>query len=237
MTGRCLCGAVEFAVDEPFIRAGYCHCTNCKKISGGGGTVSGRVRTNAIRILAGEEHVRTFQPAEGTAKSFCGICGSATESFRAGWGRRCGGCGAEHFPRVDPVVIMLAEHDGRVLVARQPQYPAGRYSALAGFVEPGESIEEAVARELMEEAGIEAFDVRFEEKDLRAVLEHLRQRYGKPDTEGQEVFRRRGDARTVYKVRWEKGQDRAVLSSIAGRRRVDLNVWRGNFDIEIYRFK
>ena len=85
---------------------------------------------------------------------FCGICGSATESFRAGWGRKCPSCGAEHFPRVDPVVIMLAEHDGRVLLARQPQYPPGRYSALAGFVEPGESIEEAVARELMEEAGV-----------------------------------------------------------------------------------
>ena len=73
--------------------------------------------------------------------------------FRGGWGRRCAGCGLEHFPRVDPVVIMLAEHDGRVLLGRQPQYPAGRYSALAGFVEPGESIEEAVARELGEEAG------------------------------------------------------------------------------------
>jgi NAD+ diphosphatase len=90
---------------------------------------------------------------------FCGICGAPTLSFRAGWGRRCAGCGAEHFPRVDPVVIMLAEHDGRVLVARQPQYPPGRYSALAGFVEPGESIEEAVARELMEEAGVAARDI------------------------------------------------------------------------------
>ena len=85
---------------------------------------------------------------------FCGLCGAPTASFRGGWGRRCTGCCAEHFPRVDPVVIMLAEHDGRVLVARQPQYPPGRYSALAGFVEPGESIEEAVARELMEEAGL-----------------------------------------------------------------------------------
>lgn len=106
----------------------------------------------------------------GTARSliewhgrhrFCGACGSPTLAFRGGWGRRCGGCGLEHFPRVDPVVIMLAEHDGRVLLGRQPQYPAGRYSALAGFVEPGESIEEAVARELSEEAGIEARDVRY----------------------------------------------------------------------------
>ena len=92
---------------------------------------------------------------------FCGRCGTGTHSFRGGWGRRCDECRMEHFPRVDPVVIMLAEHEGRVLVARQPQYPSGRYSALAGFVEPGESIEEAVARELMEEAGIKVTDVRY----------------------------------------------------------------------------
>jgi len=92
---------------------------------------------------------------------FCGICGTATSIFRAGWGRKCPSCDAEHFPRVDPVVIMLAEHDGRVLLGRQPQYPERRYSALAGFVEPGESIEEAVARELMEEAGIAVSDVRY----------------------------------------------------------------------------
>ncbi len=92
---------------------------------------------------------------------FCGVCGTATETFRAGWGRQCPSCGTEHFPRVDPVVIMLAEHDGRVLVARQHQYPPGRYSALAGFVEPGESIEEAVARELMEEAGLAVRDVSY----------------------------------------------------------------------------
>ncbi len=106
----------------------------------------------------------------GTARSliewhnrhlFCGACGAPTRAFRAGWGRRCSGCGLEHFPRVDPVVIMLAEHEGRVLLGRQPQYPAGRYSALAGFVEPGESIEEAVARELEEEAGIEVTGVRY----------------------------------------------------------------------------
>jgi NAD+ diphosphatase len=92
---------------------------------------------------------------------FCANCGTATELFRAGWGRRCAQCAAEHYPRVDPVVIMLAEHRGRVLLGRQPQYPARRYSALAGFVEPGESIEEAVARELGEEAGIVAGKVRY----------------------------------------------------------------------------
>jgi NAD+ diphosphatase len=65
------------------------------------------------------------------------------------------------FPRVDPVVIMLAEHDGRVLLGRQPRFPPRRFSALAGFVEPGESIEEAVARELAEEAGVAATNVRY----------------------------------------------------------------------------
>src|SRR3546814_20926859 len=83
------------------------------------------------------------------------VCSSdlATHTIKAGWARKCSGCEAEHFPRVDPVVIMLAEYDGKILVGRQPRFPAGRYSALAGFVEPGEAIEEAVARELWAEAG------------------------------------------------------------------------------------
>lgn len=93
---------------------------------------------------------------------FCARCGSGESIIvRAGWGRKCQNCGAEHFPRVDPVVIMLAEHRGQVLVGRQPRYPEGRYSALAGFVEPGESVEEAVARELFEEAGLKVHDVRY----------------------------------------------------------------------------
>jgi len=92
---------------------------------------------------------------------FCGRCGAPTQIFRAGWGRRCTGCGLEHFPRVDPVVIMLAQYEDKVLLGRQPQYPPGRYSALAGFIEPGESFEEAVAREIAEEAGLEVGDVRY----------------------------------------------------------------------------
>jgi NAD+ diphosphatase len=92
---------------------------------------------------------------------FCAVCGQPTELFRGGWGRRCGACNAEHFPRVDPVVIMLAEYGDRVLVGRQPGFPPGFFSALAGFVEPGESLEEAVARELFEEAGIRVSDVRY----------------------------------------------------------------------------
>ena len=92
---------------------------------------------------------------------FCGNCGYATHVFRAGWGRACPHCAAEHFPRVDPVVIMIAEHDGRALLGRQASWPAGRYSALAGFLEPGESMEEAVAREVGEEAGLRVRNVRY----------------------------------------------------------------------------
>ena len=92
---------------------------------------------------------------------FCAVCGSPTDLFRGGWGRRCGSCNAEHFPRVDPVVIMLAECEGRVLVGRQGGFPPGFFSALAGFVEPGESLEEAVARELFEEAGIRVSNVSY----------------------------------------------------------------------------
>ena len=92
---------------------------------------------------------------------FCAVCGSASALFRGGWGRQCATCNAEHFPRVDPVVIMLAECEDRVLVGRQGGFPPGFFSALAGFVEPGESLEEAVARELFEEAGIHVSNVSY----------------------------------------------------------------------------
>jgi len=92
---------------------------------------------------------------------FCANCGHLSDIVRGGWSRKCPACGAEHYPRVDPVVIMLAEHDGRLLLGRQPHYPPRRYSALAGFVEVGENFEAAVARELFEEAGIRVRNVRY----------------------------------------------------------------------------
>lgn len=94
---------------------------------------------------------------------FCAVCGSPTVLAKGGWQRNCTSpaCNAEHFPRVDPVTIMLVEHQGQILLGRQPRFPAGRYSALAGFVEPGETIEEAVAREVFEEAGVRVRDVTY----------------------------------------------------------------------------
>ncbi|MDG2533353.1 NAD(+) diphosphatase [Sphingomonas sp. HITSZ_GF] len=92
---------------------------------------------------------------------FCANCGAPTRVAHAGWSRHCPNCGAEHFPRVEPVVIMLAERGDQVLLGRQPSWPQGRYSALAGFLEIGESIEEAVRRETCEESGIRIGAVRY----------------------------------------------------------------------------
>ncbi|HVU30336.1 MAG TPA: NAD(+) diphosphatase [Sphingomicrobium sp.] len=92
---------------------------------------------------------------------FCANCGHPTEIVRGGWSRACPSCSAEHFPRVDPVAIMLVEHEGKVLLGRQPHYPPGRYSALAGFIEVGECLEDAVAREVKEEAGIDVRNIQY----------------------------------------------------------------------------
>ena len=94
---------------------------------------------------------------------FCGVCGSATRSEDGGHVRRCTSpsCNVQHFPRTDPAVIMLV-HDGeRCLLGRQRAWPAGMHSTLAGFVEPGESLEEAVAREVAEESAIIVDEVRY----------------------------------------------------------------------------
>jgi NAD+ diphosphatase len=85
---------------------------------------------------------------------FCARCGAPSQVAMAGWQRNCGSCGAPHFPRTDPVVIMLILRGNSVLLGRNAAWPEGMYSLLAGFVEPGEPIEAAVRREVFEEAGI-----------------------------------------------------------------------------------
>jgi NAD+ diphosphatase len=94
------------------------------------------------------------------ATRFCGICGAATQARDGGHVRVCAS-GHQHHPRTDPVVIMLVVDGDRCLLGRQANWPAGRYSALAGFVEPGERLEDAVVREVLEESGIVAADVRY----------------------------------------------------------------------------
>lgn len=92
---------------------------------------------------------------------FCARCGAPTTIAKGGWQRDCPTCSAMHFPRTDPVAIMLVEHDDSLLLGRGRNFPERRYSALAGFIEPGESIEQAVAREVWEEAGVRVRDVSY----------------------------------------------------------------------------
>jgi NAD+ diphosphatase len=92
---------------------------------------------------------------------FCSVCGQPSDVAHGGWKRICPNCKAEHFPRIDPCVIMLPVFGDRCLVGRQAAWVANRYSALAGFAEPGESIEEACAREVKEEAGLTVTSVRY----------------------------------------------------------------------------
>jgi len=91
----------------------------------------------------------------------CGGCGGALALVRAGWCARCPACGLEHYPRTDPAVIVAVSDGERLLLGRQASWPPGRWSVLAGFVEPGESLEQAVAREVMEEAGVPVLSARY----------------------------------------------------------------------------
>jgi len=92
---------------------------------------------------------------------FCSVCGQPSEQAEAGWKRICPSCKSEHFPRTDPVTIMLPTFGEHCLLGRQAAWPKGRFSTLAGFMEPGESIEAACAREVQEEAGLEVVRVRY----------------------------------------------------------------------------
>jgi NAD+ diphosphatase len=92
---------------------------------------------------------------------FCAACGARSDLAQAGWQRTCPSCGAQHFPRTDPVVIMLITHGNRVLLGRNTVWPEGMYSLLAGFIEPGETVEAAVRREVQEESGVRVGPVRY----------------------------------------------------------------------------
>jgi NAD+ diphosphatase len=92
---------------------------------------------------------------------FCSVCGQPSVPAASGWRRDCPACGAQHFPRVDPVVIMLAISGDKCLLGRQGRFATGQYSCLAGFLEPGETAEDCVRRETLEEAGIRVGQVRY----------------------------------------------------------------------------
>ncbi len=129
-----------------------------ERAKAGGESAAIDLRSVAVQGLA-NEHL----PSLATAKAllmwhaqhgFCAKCGAKTKIEQAGWRRDCGNCGATHFPRTDPCVIMLAIDNDRCLLGRSPRFLPNMWSCLAGFVEPGESFEEAVRRETFEESGL-----------------------------------------------------------------------------------
>ena len=124
------------------------------------------LRTIAVRGMVEAVHLPPL--AEGKSllvwharRKFCSNCGAQTRSVDAGWRRDCPTCKAQHFPRTDPVVIMLAIAGERCLLGRSGRFATNSWSCLAGFVEPGETIEEAVRREIREEAGIACGQVKY----------------------------------------------------------------------------
>ncbi|MBU6471131.1 MAG: NAD(+) diphosphatase [Alphaproteobacteria bacterium] len=132
--------------------AGLGHFRELRAAAMGGGLPEGD-----IAILGQAKAMIDWHQRHG----FCARCGAATVLADAGYRRHCASCGTDHFPRTDPVVIMLATLGDECLVGRGRQFPPGMMSALAGFIEPGETIEEAVRRELMEEAGVKVGAVRY----------------------------------------------------------------------------
>jgi len=117
------------------------------------------LRSIATKGLVAPEHLPPIAEAKAmlhwhARHRFCSNCGVKTDPVEGGWKRVCPACAGQHFPRTDPVAIMLAVKDDRCLLGRSPRFMASMWSCLAGFVEPGESIEDAVRRETLEEAGI-----------------------------------------------------------------------------------
>lgn len=120
-----------------------------------------------VGVLLSDRDAGMFATVQGlanwhAANHHCPSCGAVTEPDHAGWTRRCAQEGTEHYPRTDPAVIMaVTDASDRLLLARSPHWPQGRLSVLAGFVEPGESLEAAVAREVFEEVGVVVGQVRY----------------------------------------------------------------------------
>jgi len=151
-------GRAHFAVDlsahaDPLVEFGWAGAASFPDLR----ATVGLLPPSEGGIAAQARHIVDWHARHG----FCPGCGERTRPKDGGWSRTCTACGAEHFPRTDPVVIMLVTDGDRCLLGRQKGWPVPMFSALAGFVEAGETIEEAVRREVREEAGVEVRAIRY----------------------------------------------------------------------------
>ena len=124
------------------------------------------LRSLAMENLLPSEEIGSLAQARSLIhwherRAFCSNCGGRNEAADAGYRRHCSACGADHFPRTDPVIIIVVRHRGRILLGRQASWQPGMFSALAGFMEPGETIEDAARREVFEEAGIRVGEIHY----------------------------------------------------------------------------
>lgn len=119
--------------------------------------VMSRLTAREAELAATAKAVLHWHQSHG----FCAACGQKSDMVQAGWQRSCPACGTQHFPRTDPVVIMLVTRGNKLLIGRNAVWPEGMYSLLAGFVEPGETLEAAVRREVAEETGVKIGAVRY----------------------------------------------------------------------------
>ena len=154
LSGETPCFAADFsALEEHEAQAQFCEgaaFADLRSVAGALAPTSAAIAATAKGVLAWHE-----------THPFCSRCGERSVPENGGWRRRCPNCGALHFPRTDPVVIMLILHDDQVLLGRQAVWPQGLYSLLAGFMEPGETIEDAVRRETLEETSVRVGRVRY----------------------------------------------------------------------------
>jgi NAD+ diphosphatase len=178
------------------------------------------LREAAAELPAGEAAVAAYAASLLSwhrRHGFCTNCGAATEVVDAGHERHCPRCEAHHFPRTDPVVIVRVSDGGdRILLGRSPRWPAGRYSVLAGFVEPGETLEDAVQREVHEESGIEVSEIGYVASQPWPFPSSLMLGF-QATAEGREP---RADGVELEEVRWF-GRDE-VEAAAAGRSGIQL---------------
>ena len=152
-------GVAHFAVDlsdrpEPLDEFGFAGAAHFPELR----AIAGLLPPGDAGIAAQARQLVDWHARHG----FCPGCGERTHPKDGGWSRRCASCSSEHFPRTDPVVIMLVTDGARCLLGRQPSWPRPFFSALAGFVEAGETLEAAVRREVAEESGVAVDEVRYQ---------------------------------------------------------------------------